>query len=389
MYNYKEIMDKIIQQEIEKGEIVGANTLVLHKDKEIYSSTYGFADKENNVPMKRDTIFRMFSMTKPVTAVATMILAERGEIDLWEPVSKYLPFFANQKVLTQDGRILPAERDTTIWELLNMSSGITYPDINHEPGRQMDNTFRRLIARREKGDYVDTQEYLKEIAKVPLLFQPGTKWMYGLSADLLGGIIEVVSGKKYGAFLRDEIFIPLEMKDTGFFVPYDKRHRFAQNYIWKDGVGLIPFNTSHLGEYYEEDVAFESGGAGLVSTIDDYSRFAQMMLHNGTYEGRRILGKNTVKFMTTDHLTQEQRVDYNWDSVKGHGYSCLMRILTDQGLVGCNASHGEYGWDGWTGNYLTISPADDLVFLFFIQKCNAGTTAVVRKLRMATYGALE
>ena len=141
-----------------------------------------------------------------------------------------------------------------------MSSGITYPDINHEPGRQMDNTFRRLIARREKGDYVDTQEYLKEIAKVPILFQPGTKWMYGLSADVLGGIIEVVSGKKYGAFLRDEIFTPLGMKDTGFFVPYDKKHRFAQNYIWEDGVGLRPFTTSHLGEYYAEDVAFESGG---------------------------------------------------------------------------------------------------------------------------------
>lgn len=390
MFDYKETMDKLIQAEIDKGFINGGSALVMQDGKELYFNALGYADKEKGIPMKRDTIIRLFSMSKPITAAATMILAERGDIDLWDPVSKYLPCFANQKVWGWDGKLAPVQRDSTIWDMLNMTSGIPYPDMNHEPGRQMNTLFHELIERRRNGERVDTQECLRRIAEIPLCFQPGEKWMYGLSADVLGGVIEAVSGMTYGEFLKKELFEPLEMKDTGFFVPEGKQDRFAQIYQWdeKDSV-LVPFEDSHLGEYYGEDVAFESGGAGMVSTLDDYSHFATMMAKKGVYNGKRILGEKTVEFMAQDRLSVEQKQDFIWDSVKGYGYGCLMRVLVDQGAAGTVAPLGEFGWDGWTGNYVVFDPKDNMFLLFFIQRCAAGTTPVVRKLRMATYASLE
>ena len=390
MFSYKDTMDKLIKNEVDSGNVVGANALVIHKGNEIYHNTFGYADKENKIPMKRDTIFRMYSMTKPITAVATMILVERGEIDLWDPISKYIPEFLNQEVYTSDGKLTPVKREVNIQDLLNMTSGIPYPDESNESGRQMEKLFTKFIERREKGDSPDTMEYIKAIGKVPLVFQPGEKWMYGLSADILGGIIEIVSGKKYGQFLKEELFDPLDMKDTGFFVPKDKLNRFAKNYSWnEEKEELSVFNISHLGEYYGEDVAFESGGAGLVSTIDDYSHFAMMMVNKGEYNGKRILGRKTIEFMAQDRLASDQKDNYKGDGVRGYGYGFLMRILIDQKEAAINASLGEFGWDGWTGNYVIMDPKENVVFMYFIQRCGSGVTPIVRKLRMATYAALE
>ena len=388
MYHYKETMDKLIGQEVESGAVKGAGALVLHRGREIYCNTFGLADAERGYSMKRDTIIRLYSMSKPVTAAAAMILAERGEIDLWDPVSKYLPCFAGQKVWDDSRGEICAEREVTIYDLLNMTSGITYPDETTEPGRRMGVLVEKLVAARERGERVDTQTYMREIASVPLVFQPGDRWMYGFSADVLGGVVEAVSGRTFGDFLRKEIFEPLNMPDTGFFVPKEKQERFAQAYDWTEK-GLVPHMGAHLGEYYGEDVAFESGGAGMVSTLDDYARFASMLVQGGTYNGKRILGRKTVDFMSGNHLTERQSVSLDWDSMRGYGYGCLMRVLTDAGAAGSNASLGEFGWDGWTGNYVTMDRKEDLVFLYFIQLCGAGTTPLVRKLRMATYGALE
>lgn len=387
MFNMQERIADIITQEIEKGEIAGANIMVIHKGQEIFFDTYGYADKEKQLPMKRDTIFRLFSMSKPITAVATMILVERGEIDVRDAVSKYIPAFANQTVWEEEQEV-PADRDITIWDCLNMTTGIPYPNEWTESGRCMDILFKKLIARRENGEVVDTQEYMRHIAKIPLAFQPGKEWMYGLSADILGAVIEVVSGKKYSRFLQEEIFLPLGMKDTGFYVPEDKEWRFAVNYDMADGQ-LVPFTRSHLGEYYKEDVAFESGGAGMVSTIEDYSHFTQMLVNGGIYNGVRILGRKTIEFMAQNHLKPEQMGPLNWDSNLGCGYGCLMRVLVNQGVAGTNGSLGEYGWDGWTGNYMTVDPSEELTILYFIQRCGAGFTPAMRKLRSVIYGSLE
>ena len=181
------------------------------------------------------------------------------------------------------------------------------------------------------------------------------------------------------------------MRDTGFTVPREKRSRFAVNYEWKEESGrLEPFLGSTLGlDDYEEGLRFESGGAGLVSTIEDYSRFAHMLLQGGSLNGTRILGRRTVEFMRSNHLSPAQRASCDWDSMKGHGYGCLVRVLENPGEWGSNADRGEFGWDGWTGNYITMSPTEDMALLYFIQRCGAGTTAEARKLRMTAYAAME
>lgn len=390
MTDYQKTMGEIVENGIAQGHIIGANVLMIKDDKEVYFKSHGYADKENGVPMKRDAIFRLYSMTKPVTAAATMILAERGKIDLWDPVSKYIPEFADCKVMEEDGRLVPPKRPVKIWDLLTMTSGLTYPDMGCDPGRQMDALFKELKEKLAQGIHTDTLEYCRRIAQVPLCFHPGEKWRYGLSADILGGIIEVVSGETFGNFLQKEIFEPLGMKDTGFVVPKEKRDRLAACYQWSNEEGrLIPYTDNHLGlEGYGEDVVYESGGAGLVSTVDDYAKFARMMMHYGTLDGVRILGRKTVELMTSSHLTREQAKDFNWDSLWGYDYGFLTRVLRNPGEAGCNASVGEYGWDGWTGNYITMDPSENMAFLYFIQKTDAGTTEEVRKLRMTVYASL-
>ncbi len=390
MVQYCEVMDDIIKSSMEKGSIVGANVLMIKDGKEVHFASHGYADREEKVPMSRDTIFRMFSMTKPVTAVAVMILAERGKIDLWDKVSDFIPEFADVQVLEEDGRLAAPKTQMNIWQLLTMTSGITYPDMDCEPAILMDKLFREIKADLEAGKPTDTLEYCRKIATVPLCFHPGEKWRYGLSADILGGIVEVVSGLKFGDFLQKEIFGPLGMKDTGFYVPKEKWDRFATCYEWSAKTGrLEPYKENFLGlEGYREDVRFESGGAGLVSTIDDYSRFGMMLLNGGTLDGVRILGRKSVELISAPHLNEQQMKDYNWDSVRGHNYGCLTRVMVNPGEAGSNASVGEFGWDGWTGNYITMDPSENMTLLYFIQRAGAGTTPEVRKLRMAAYGML-
>ncbi len=387
MYDLKKTMDRLISREVESGRVKGASALVLHRGKELYYNAFGYADEEKGYLMKRDTIIHLYSMSKPITSAAVMILAERGELDLKDPVSEYLPCFEGQKVWVEGTGEVSPDRKVTVFDLLNMTSGIVYPGELTEPGRRMKQILDPILERMAAGERVDTQEVVKGIASVPLCFQPGAEWQYGFSADVLGGIVEAVSGKRFGRFLKEELFEPLDMKDTGFFVPQSKRERRAQRYMEAEDGNLVPFEGSHLGEYYGEDVAFESGGAGLVSTLDDYAHFASMLAHKGIWQGRRILGPKTVAFMAQNHLSGQQQRTFNWDALKGYGYGCLMRVLTDQTLACESTPPGEFGWDGWTGNYMSVSMQEDLVFLYFMQRCGAGTTPFVRRLKMAAYGA--
>ncbi len=402
--NYSKVMDRLLKAEVDEGKAKGDSALVIKDGKEIYYGNFGYADAEKGKPMTRDTIIRLFSMTKPVTAVAAMIAQERGYIDLNDPVSVYLEEYANMTVLTEkkgpDGMVTfeekPATKPITLMNLLTMTSGIPYGEEWEgcsEVGRRMQLIFDKLIDEINRGEKIPTREVVRRIAANPISFEPGERWMYGLSADIIAAVIEVATGVRYGDFLKKEIFDPLQMADTGFFVPEEKWDRFAMSYEWTpwgDPNGkLVAADSCHLGEYYHEDVAYEAGGCGLVSTIEDYSHFAMMLANGGIYKGQRIIGSASVKFLATNHLTPEQAWGLDWETNRGYGYGGLMRVLVNQTKAGSQVTPGEFGWDGWTGNYFMVDPKENLVLLYFIQNRGAGTTPIVRKLRAATYGALD
>ena len=393
----EEQIEKLMKEEVSAHHIAGANVLVSVHGQTIYRESFGMADLEQKKPMREDTIFKMFSMSKLVTAVAAMLLFERGRIDLYDPVAEYLNGFQNQTVYDeQAGKIVPAKNPVLIRDLLNMTSGLSYPEMGSVPTRMTTALFAEIVGEQQKGKLTGTVEFANRIGALPLSFDPGTRWMYGTGADVMGAVVETVSGMRFGEFLQKEIFDPLEMNDTGFWVPQEKKSRFAKTYLYKpskktDETGVLKqFADNHLGmEGYDKAPAFESGGAGLVSTVEDYRRFGQMLLAGGiTQQGQRILGKETVRFLRTNQLSKELIASMGWDSLRGYGYGNFNRVLLDPAQAGTNAPAGEYGWDGWLGTYITLDPSNDFLFEYFIQLCDAGTTPVTRKLRAIAYGML-
>lgn len=389
MYDAQKYFDQLMNGEIQNSRLAGANILVIDKDKEIFFQSYGYADKERNIPMKRDTMFRIFSMTKPITAAAVMILFERGMLDLFDPVSKYLPGFKNQKVL-EHGSSVPVKREVEIRDLLNMTSGIPYPDKNQESQSKMSEIFENTLCKIKEGGRTNTIEFCNSLGACPLEFQPGEKWLYGFSADILGGIVETISKETLGEFFKNEIFNPLGMNDTGFYLNEKQRSRLAQAYQEVSGGHLQPYTDIRYGIDPDANVlAYESGGAGLYSTIDDYKKFAMMLCHGGTYEGRRVLSKKTVDFMRTNQLTEQQQSTVTWEFFQGVGYGNLMRVLLNKAGNETNGTNGEFGWDGWMGTYFTIDPVNESVILYFIQRVNTGTNEITRKVRAIAYAMLS
>ncbi len=397
--NWQDRIRNLLEEDVKKDIVKGCSALVIKDGEEQCYEQVGYADAEAGKAFSRDNIIRLFSMTKPITSAAVMICVDRALIDLTEPVSTYLPEFSDMQVLEQDGSLRPARTVMKVKDLMNMTSGI--PDgENWEgcslAGRKMQDLFDRLLDGLNQGERISTRDMVREIAKQPLAFDPGEKWMYGLSADVLAAIVEVVTGERFGAFLKREIFDRLQMPDTGFYVPGDKRGRFARSYEhpWKgtgpDWSEIFLAEGSHLMEWYEEDVAYEAGGCGLVSTIDDYSHFAQMLVNDGIYKGQRILSSATVQAMRQNRLTPEQTSALDWGSNQGYGYGNLMRVLVDQGKAGTSAPLGEFGWDGWTGNYVCMDPVNHLVILYFTQlRGGGGILPITRKIRQIVYGAID
>lgn len=236
-----------------------------------------------------------------------------------------------------------------------------------------------------------TVELAKRLGGCRLDFQPGEGWRYGTSADVLGAVVEVASGMRFGEFLEKEFFEPLEMKDTGFWVPDSKRDRLAVVYESTPN-GLVEFHGNHLGicNHMDAKIAFESGGAGLVSTLEDYWRFTQMLMQKGNFAGKEILAPRTVEYLTSCHLQpQQQFMMKDWENLYGFSYGNLMRVLVDPSLTILNGSIGEYGWDGWLGPYFANMPQDDTTFLMMVQRKDSGTFTLTRKLRNALAAAFE
>ncbi len=383
-------LDTYINNLCDGKTLAGASLCIIHKGDEVYRKEFGKADIENNIPLKSDAIFRCFSMTKPVTSTAVMTLVEKGKLGLFDPVSQYLPGFKDQKVYTDDG-LVPVKSEATIQNLLDMTAGLVYPDMSFPAGRIMQEVVDKYYKDVEAGKRLSTVELANLIGQQPLEFHPGEGWRYSFCADVLGAIVEVVSGIPYSDYLKENIFNPLGMTDTDFFVPEQKLDRLMQVYE--------PVNETHtlkpctwqmlaLTDMFVSKPAFESGGAGLVSTVDDYGKFVRMLLGRGTYNGTRILGHKTVDYMNSNHLNEKQMVGYNWDSLKGYGYGNLMRQMLAPHENGSLGSAGEFGWDGWLGTYMFVDPVEDLGIIYVIQKCGGNGYRDTQVMRDIIYSAL-
>lgn len=384
--NLSDKLTKVIKESIEKKQVAGVSLLIQKDGEEICFLAEGMADKEAEKLMERDTIFRLYSQTKPVCAVAAMILMERGELELSKNVSDFLPGFSNQMVW-EDGKNRPVKREMQVQDLLRMTSGLYYPDDTCEAGRQAAKVFEKIDERLLGDNPMTTIEIANALGKCSLGFEPASSWNYSTSADVLGAVIEVVTGMTLGEFMEKEIFAPLGMKDTAFWVPEEKQERLAKTYeMVKDGeeAKLVLYQGNHLGiqNAMHRNPAFQSGGAGLASTLDDYMRFAKMLLNGGEYEGVRILSEETVKYLTQGELLDKQQNAFEekwW--LSGHTYANLMRVCQTPGKACMLTREGEYGWDGWLGMYFANFPKENMTILIGMQKKDSGTWELTRKLR--------
>ncbi len=382
-----ELYDKIysvIKNDIDGGCTSGANLLVLQNGEEKLYCEYGYRDIENKIPMSRDTIFRLYSQTKPITAAACILFASRGKIDIAADISEYLPEFKEQYV-NANGKRVPASRRITVRDLLNMTSGLPYPDENTAGGRQSGTLFWEMGNRLYTDDPMTTAEFSRLAGKIDLCFETGSKFMYGISADIVGALIEKVSEMKFSEFLKKEFFEPLEMNDTDFYVPAEKSNRLAKVYDYTEN-GLREIKTDHLGLRYMRDVppAFESGGAGLCSTLDDYSHFGEMLINCGIYKGRKILSNAAVQFLTHGCLKPEliHQLSEVWDWMSGYTYGNFMRVCDNEIMTSLFSCKGEYGWDGWLGTFFSNEPKHGIILLMGVQQAGVGMTGgLVRKLK--------
>lgn len=387
-----ELLNGLFEHEIEQGRLKGNSIKIIQKNQEYFTKAYG-VDRE-------DSIYRIFSMTKPIIAVGIMILMERGMLELGEAVSKYFPGFCNQKVWN-NGTLLDVKREVTIRDLLNMTSGIPYVGTTNESEKRIGIILQDILHKLANGKKPELEEFCNQIGQVPLVFQPGERWYYGYSADILGGIIQVVSKKSLGTFLKEEIFEPLGMEDTGFMIDVSKKERLAMCFTeeqqtedaFTQKVSLREATKKELlalalGEATEEPI-LESGGGGLYSTLEDYSKFATMLLKKGTLGENQILGRKTVEFMTSNQMTPVQKESIFMKSIVGYGYGNLLRIMIDKGEAVSNGSIGEYGWDGMAGTYFMVDPQEELILIYMQQNIKGGDKSLRRKMRQIVYGALD
>ena len=381
----KEI-EEVMDRAVSNGEVAGCNALVIKDGRELVYADSGYKNIADMTPFERDTIVRLYSMSKPITSAAVIMLMDRGLIDMADPVERYIPAFADPHVATADGRV-KAFRSVTVRDLMNMASGAVYPGGNTEAERQSAVLFNEVISKLGTEKEIGTMELAERIGKNDLDFQPGENFKYGTSADILGAVVEAVSGMRFGDFLKKEFFEPLDMPDTDFWVPEEKRSRLADVYETVGNECRLT-RTSNLGIHYDVDhrPAFESGGAGLCSTLDDYSHFADMLMNNGTYGHRQILSESAVRYMTDGSIMpRQQRGLDGWDGLTGYTYGNLLRVMKDPSLSVSYCEKGEYGWDGWLGAYFANDPVNRLTILIGMQKINAGTWGLTRKIRNLIY----
>ena len=383
----KERMDELLNDIVKDGP-VGCACVVTQDGNELYKRMSGLADLATNKPITEETIYRIYSMTKVVTVTAALMLYERGKFLLTDPLEMYLPEFAQMQVFRTDGDNhiyqSPAKHSIQIKDLFTMTSGITYPGENNETEKLLAKKMEQL---EKEGRELTTRGLSKLIASIPLAFDPGERWHYGMSHDVLGALIEAVSGQRLGDFFRKEIFNPLQMNDTSFRIREGKEEHVCTFYrIDNDGE---KFADDTLDRHIQPDSLFDSGGGGLLSTLDDYSKFVQMLANGGELNGARIIGRKTIELMASDHLTDHNRHTFNWPHFKGYSYGLGVRVLVNPQAGGINGTIGEFGWPGMLGTWTLIDPKEKLSAVYMQQLLPSFEPVNHPKIRQVIYGTLE
>ena len=347
----------------------GCACSVIHNGELKYQEYFGYSDLDTKTPITPDTIYRIFSMTKVITCTAALMLYERGLYLLNDPLGEYLPEFKSPDVYryTANNSLYasPAAAPILVKDLFTMTSGLTYDDNDTETGRQVRNMIAELDRKEAAGQKYDIRDFSRALAGIPLSFDPGTHWRYSLGHDVLAAFVEAVSGKKFGQFLKDEIFEPLGMKNTFHRLPEEKKHLLC-SYYDRSINGQLSKSTL-LDTHIHPDSIFEGGGSGLLTTLGDYARFAQMLVQGGVLDGIRILGRKTVELMSANHLNNQQMADFNWSHLAGYGYGLGVRVLVNPPAGGYNGTVGEFGWAGMLGTWLLIDPKEQLSLVYMQQ----------------------
>jgi CubicO group peptidase (beta-lactamase class C family) len=376
---------------LETDKLPGATTLVARHGKIVFCESEGFRDLEASKPMTTDTILRFYSMTKPITSVALMMLYEAGLFQLDDPVSEFIPSFKNTRVYvsgdTHDMVCEPLKTPITLHHLLTHTSGLTYGFGNQGPVSQL---YQENHTDFSTHDGL-LERVVERLARIPLEFQPGHRWNYGVSTDVIGRVVEVVSGQSLNAFFQNKILDPLGMVDTGFAVPKEKANRLAALYV-KNEKSDLSLHESPQESPMIDSVETFSGGGGLVSTVADYFRFTEMLRRKGELDGERLLGRKTIEFMTTNHLSGDLadmgQPTFNETTYEGIGFGLGFSVMLDPAKARLMGTPGEYAWGGYASTAFWIDPQEDMTVIFLTQLIPSSAYPIRRELRILTYQAL-
>jgi CubicO group peptidase (beta-lactamase class C family) len=386
-------LDRHLHGYVDAGTLPGVVTLVSRRGRIAHVDAYGSMNIAAGKPMQTDTIFRFYSMTKPIVSVALMMLYEEGRFRLDEPVETFIPELADRQVLVggtaEKPELVPARRSITPRDLLTHTSGIIYPYEGFDAG--ILGEIYRAVPVGGRLDHRTLQDFIEALGKVPLASHPGEHWIYGLSTDVCGHLVEVLSGQTLDVFLAERIFEPLELVDTGFHVPPEKLDRFVVNYQPADGGGLEVVDDPH-GSHYASPQTLFSGGAGLVSTAADYLRFCQALLDDGAGRSRRLLGRKTVELMTSNHLDSDiaSIAVSGWAlEYHGEGFGLGFAVSLDPAKMQRSGSVGEYNWGGAATTIFWIDPAEELIAIMLTQVMPSMSDRLRPELMALVYAALD
>ena len=383
-----EKLNAMADRYVEQGNYSGIVTMVARKGKVVHLNAAGNYGVDNPKPMSTDTLFRIYSMTKPITAIAAMMLYEEGKFHIDDPVSKHLPEFAEQKLLVVDESgnesLVEPKSPMTMRQLFTHTAGLTY-------GATLDNPVDHQYAAAKLFESQNLKAFSEKLAKLPLRFEPGTRYHYSVSLDVLGAVIERLSGMGLDQFFESRIFSPLEMKDTFFTVPADKIGRLASDQYWDYEAGKVTAMPVESKRDFENVTLF-SGGGGLVSTIGDYMRFCQLILNGGSFNAQQLLSPKTIAFFGSDHLTPEVRAtgrgEYpSADLYAGQSMALGLGVVIEPTMMPSMSSKGELSWGGVAGTKFWISPEEQVIGIAMVQLYRA-PTPLKFDMKVTTYQAI-